>query len=79
MQAEFVEQEAALPKDFECNSAYGASLSGSTYEERIVAAYAHGLLNDFLSARALKLQPSVRKGKPTSTHKSSMQRLGEYS
>jgi len=59
---DFIDSECRLPADLSVNKRYGASRSGLSYEERAIAAYAHGLLeNTSLSKLAKEVQPAVRK------------------
>lgn len=58
---DFIAAQVTFPKDFESNKMYG-SLSGSSYEERAIISYAHGLFDEaLLTPLASKLRPVVRK------------------
>ena len=60
--AEFIASECQVPADFSINRKYGASRSGLSYENRLIAAFVHGLLDDvMLSPTAQGVQPAVRK------------------
>mmetsp|Transcript_69126 Transcript_69126/g.139052 ORF Transcript_69126/g.139052 Transcript_69126/m.139052 type:complete len:211 (-) Transcript_69126:199-831(-) len=60
----FIWRNVKIPSDFERNARYG-SLSGSSYEERAIVAFAHGLFDDeataHLSPLARQLQPVIHK------------------
>jgi hypothetical protein len=57
---DFIDHEVELPSDFEVNKKYG-SLSGTCFEERLLSAFIHGLLDKFSSSSAKQVKPEVRK------------------
>ena len=75
----FLKQHCALPPDLQNNTQKYGPLSGVSFEERALSAYAHGLLDpSALSPTATELQPGLRKCFVESDFSAAMELIAEF-